>query len=306
MIFVGPSMVLAALQLQDLTVEPPYLCPGKSVTITFQAAVDQTNLQPNIGGVFSTAGATSFNPNTDYLFLYSGGTGTPIAPTPGLGYWTGEPAGNVYTVSPPNPPGYLGWATYSWVSTVPAIYTTGQIVYINIAGTEQTTHTESYSMTSDPSLSATVTVNCGDSNVNNTVQFGNQSSTAQLIIKQCITNTPTPTPTITNTSTPTKTPTVTPTKTPTETFTNTFTPTLTNTLTVTPTVTPTNTPTNTPTVTPTKTPTVTPTNTFTFTPTPTVTLTNTPTNTPTVTPTTKPGLRPFRGRKPDEAGLGRV
>jgi len=296
---------LWAVTLQNLTVEPEFLCPGKSVTVSFQAEGAFNGASFNLMGDFTTIGGTSFNDNKDYLFMYAGTPNTnPIPPTnPNWG-----------AVSPEGYTGNLVWQTYTYVTTVPSVgffLTTGQQVYVNIAGEEAGFWPYDGFAGGMANLSVAVTVSCTEGDVSNTGVFGNSNSVAKLIIQQCgstntFTNTPTNTisPTVTNTplapntATFTNTFTTTPTNTYTSTSTNTISPTVTNTpvdsytFTNTFTITPTNTLTSTPTSTYSPTVTNTPVDTFTFTntftPTPSGTFTNTPQSTFTFTNTTTP------------------
>jgi hypothetical protein len=305
----GASSAFAQLQMQNLQV-PGFICPGQPMTISFQAQVDASNVQPQVAGVLSPVSATSFSATTDYLFLYSAGNGlAALAP----GWFKLD---NAFTVTPA---GDLSMVTYTWSTIVPAAFTTGEVIYVNISGGEVSDWATDMNMTTDAHLSVAVTVNCSDKAMNNVGVFGGSSSSAALVIQACgstntptNTNSPTPTKTPTPTNTNTDTPTITNTNTTTPTYTNTDsptppntftdTPTLansatnTNTLTVTPTYTNSNTPTPSPTFTSSPTPTNTLTPTITNTPvpsatetdTPTITNTNTPTPTPTITNTPVP------------------
>jgi hypothetical protein len=266
------SSAFAQLQMQNLQV-PGFICPGQPMTISFQAEVDASNVQPQVAGVLSPVSATSFSATTDYLFLYSAGNGlTALAP----GWFKLD---NAFTVTPA---GDLSMVTYTWSTIVPATFTTGEVIYVNLSGGEASNWATGQNMTTDPHLSVAVTVNCNDKALNNTGVFGGSSSSAALVIQQCgstntptNTNSPTPTKTPTTTNTNTDTPTITNTSTPTPTYTNTDSPTTSNTFTDTPTLA--NSATNTNTLT------LTPTYTNSNTPTPSNTYTNSPT--PAVSPT---------------------
>jgi len=262
----GASSAFAQLQMQNLQV-PGFICPGQPMTISFQAQVDASNVQPQVAGVLSPVSATSFSAATDYLFLYSAGNGLTALPP---GWFKLD---NAFTVTPA---GDLSMVTYTWSTIVPAAFTTGEVIYVNLSGGEASNWATGQNMTTDPHLSVAVTVNCSNKALNNTGVFGGSSSSASLVIQACG-----------STNTFTNTPTSTFTKTATATFTKTFTSTFTNTFTNTPSPTPSNTFTDTPTLansaTPTNTDTQTFTNTVTDTPTPSATATNTFTSTPTFT-----------------------
>ncbi len=281
------------------------------MTVTYEASAPDSNnnsLSMYILAGFGTGAAPTINDN---WFMYdSTNGGTPISPIFSFtGYYS--VVGSVDSF----------WHTYTVVTSVPAGYTTGQVVYVHVLGAE------AYSSWGSPAANATtmaaaVTVDCTMGKVPNIgagdftyggVAYTGGSLSADLIIQQCAstpTNTPTKTPTNTPTLTPTplitntatNSPTQTATSTATSSATNTGTPaptnTATNTATATATSTATNSATQTTTRTPSNTPTITPTNTVTRTatlsPTPTVSSTPTPTptvtNTPTITFTSTPTI----------------
>ena len=306
----------AAAQMQDLSVSPAYVCPGGKITVSFQILMDSTTNAPNVWGVIAPGSTSTWSDASDYYFAYIGNNNGSAATT------TGPPGAWSYEYSPWAQD--LFWHTYTFVVTIPnaAPYTTtlaasgGTIIlrcasgnYFALGG----------STAYDAQMTVPITFTCTEKAVVNTASFFQQSSSAQLVIKQNC-GTPSATPTATPSATPTSSPTVSPSATPTPSPSFTATDTLTNGPTATPSVTPSATSTVTPsgtlTVTFTDTPTVTPsdsdtqtltsspsasatptltltlvysaTSTATWTPTATETVTYSPTPTPSATATWTP------------------